>query len=196
MQTDTGARSEESRIGPRTAVSAVLAVVTAALGVVVVIRIFSLQLGYVMVATMAMLPYICLLGLLLTAISLLLKRWWIGAVAGVLAAILCVVIVPRALGGPDDIAGTPLRLMALNMYFGRADPHEVVDLVRREHIQLLSLEELTDTALQRLDQEGIRQLLPYRVVNPAESSGLGTGLLSATPLHRLDLTGQKTTFES
>lgn len=196
MQTDTGARPVAPRIGLRTAVSAVLAVLTAVLGIVVLIRVFSLRLGYVMVATMAMLPYICIVGLILTVVCLLLRRWWIGGVAAVLALTLCVVIVPRALGGPDDIQGTPLRLMALNMYFGRADPHEVVDLVRREHIQLLSLEELTDTALQRLDQEGIRQLLPYRVVDPAESSGLGTGLLSAEPLRRLDLTGQRTTFES
>lgn len=196
MQTQAGARAEMRHTGPGAAISVVLAVLTGILGLIVLIRLFSLSLGYVTVATMAMLPYICLLGLILAAVTLAARRWWIGGVAGVLALILCVVIVPRAFGGPDDIQGTPLRLMALNMYFGRADAHEVVDLVRREHIEVLSLEELTDSALQRLDSEGIAKLLPYRVVNPAESSGLGTGLLSSEPLRRLDLTGQKTTFES
>lgn len=73
------------------------------------------------------------------------------------------------------------RLMTCNVYKGRADAREIVDLVRSEHVEVLALQETTDAFVNDLNKAGIASYLPYSQV--ASSDGVyGNGLWSASPL--------------
>lgn len=64
-------------------------------------------------------------------------------------------------GRPGTSAGGAIRAMTLNCRYGRADAEDIVRLVRERHIDVLALEELTDTLVERLAGEGLNTLLPY-----------------------------------
>ena len=73
------------------------------------------------------------------------------------------------------------RLMTCNVYKGRADAREIVDLVRSEHVEVLALQETTDDFVNALNSAGIAAYLPYSQV--ASSDGVyGNGIWSASPL--------------
>lgn len=73
------------------------------------------------------------------------------------------------------------RLMTCNVYKGRADAREIVDLVRSEHVEVLALQETTDDFVSALNGAGIAAYLPYSQV--ASSDGVyGNGIWSASPL--------------
>ena len=77
----------------------------------------------------------------------------------------------------DDYA----RLMTCNVFKGRADAQEIVDVVRSERVEVLALQETTDAFVDELNKAGIGDLLPYAQV--ASSDGVyGNGLWSASPL--------------
>lgn len=77
----------------------------------------------------------------------------------------------------DDYA----RLMTCNVFKGRADAQEIVDVVRSERVEVLALQETTDAFVDELNKAGIGDLLPYAQV--ASSDGeFGNGLWSASPL--------------
>jgi endonuclease/exonuclease/phosphatase family metal-dependent hydrolase len=96
-------------------------------------------------------------------------------------------LVPRALPGPqpDVRGGVRVRVMAANLLVGTGDPRTVVELVRRERIDVLALEELPPQALRRLNALGLRRLLPHQAFDPGSGGSAGTGLLSRWPLRRL-----------
>lgn len=54
------------------------------------------------------------------------------------------------------------RLMTCNVYKGRADAREIVDLVRSEHVEVLALQETTDAFVDDLNRAGIASYLPMR----------------------------------
>lgn len=64
-------------------------------------------------------------------------------------------------GRPGTSADGAIRAMTLNCRYGRADAEDIVRLVRERHIDVLALEELTDTLVERLAGEGLDTLLPY-----------------------------------
>ena len=52
--------------------------------------------------------------------------------------------------------------MTCNVYKGRADAREIVDLVRSEHVEVLALQETTDAFVDDLNRAGIASYLPMR----------------------------------
>ena len=56
--------------------------------------------------------------------------------------------------------------MNANLFAGKADAEDVVDAVRREHVDVLVVEEITPDELGRLDAAGLAGLLPNRVGEP------------------------------
>lgn len=75
------------------------------------------------------------------------------------------------------------RVMTCNVYKGTADPQAIVDAVRDQHVEVLALQETTPQFVQRLEQAGIGEYLPYAV--SASSDGTyGNGLWSAQPLQQ------------
>ena len=76
------------------------------------------------------------------------------------------------------------RLMTLNTRNGQADGAQIVQTVREQHVEVLALQELNSSMISRLNEAGIRELLPYSVVANASSSDNGgvNGLWSAAPM--------------
>jgi endonuclease/exonuclease/phosphatase (EEP) superfamily protein YafD len=56
--------------------------------------------------------------------------------------------------------------MNANLFAGLGDAGDVVAAVRRDHVDILVLEEITPIALDRLDAAGLAQRLPYRIGSP------------------------------
>ncbi|MEV0294873.1 endonuclease/exonuclease/phosphatase family protein [Nocardia sp. NPDC050710] len=119
-----------------------------------------------------------LVGLLL---FLLARGWRSAAVAGVvLAGVLWTqlpIFVPdgRAASGPE------VTVLQSNLLFGGADVAEVVRTVRAEQVDLLTVEELTSEAVDRLAAAGIAEQLPHQYLQPG-GGGAGTGIYSRYPL--------------
>ncbi|MEY2516846.1 MAG: hypothetical protein QOJ89_4204 [bacterium] len=145
------------------------------------VRWLDLDTVHPLVAAMAFTPYAALLSLVAAAFALALGARVVAAIGAIAAIALVAAVVPRAIEGPgiarDGARGTPFVAMTLNLYNGEADAREVMRLVRKYHVDVLSLQELTPQALERLDAAGARTLLPGRVVRPGPSAD-GAGLLA------------------
>jgi endonuclease/exonuclease/phosphatase (EEP) superfamily protein YafD len=104
-------------------------------------------------------------------------------IAGVLvAAAFAVAVLPRAIGSGEPAAtGPTLRVMTANLFFSRADPDHVVDLVRRGHVDVLSVQELNQNGIEALEAAGLAAELPYHVLDPRWGPA-GTGLYARYPL--------------
>jgi endonuclease/exonuclease/phosphatase family metal-dependent hydrolase len=125
------------------------------------------------VAATAPIPIIC---------AVLLRRRRAAVAAGLVAAVLAVVVLPRAIGsGQPAAAGPELRVLTANLFFSRVDPDHVVDLVRRNHVDVLSLQELTPDGVEALEDAGLLRDLPYKVIDPRWGAA-GSGLYARRPL--------------
>jgi endonuclease/exonuclease/phosphatase family metal-dependent hydrolase len=76
--------------------------------------------------------------------------------------------------------------MAANLYLGHADARTLVDLVKSQQIDVLTMPELTPTAVSALDSAGLAEVLPYRVFD-ARPGGDGSGIASRLPLRQIVL---------
>lgn len=153
-----------------------------------VVRGLGLDLGHPVVAAVSFTPYAALTAPLPVLVALLLRRRVVAAVAAVAAVVLIASVAPRAFGGPDpdeDPRGPRLVVMTSNVFVGRADPAAVLALVRRHDVDVLSLQELTPAALERLDAAGARRLLPGRAVEPRPGAA-GSGVLARQVVRRVD----------
>lgn len=80
-----------------------------------------------------------------------------------------------------DTTAADLRVMQANIMLGQADPVALVETVRAERVDVLTVIELTRGALSRLDDAGLRDVLPYAVTFPRGGGG-GAGIYSRYPL--------------
>ncbi|NYG56489.1 endonuclease/exonuclease/phosphatase family protein [Nocardioides perillae] len=92
-------------------------------------------------------------------------------------------VAPQLVGAPAVVPdGTPrLRLLALNLLGGGADPQRVVTEAERGDADVLVLSEVTPDALARLDAAGAASRWPHRAGEPGEWV-TGTVVLSRVPL--------------
>ena len=68
--------------------------------------------------------------------------------------------------------------MTLNCRYGKADPQSIVDHVRRHHIDILALQEVDSSLLNRLEKAGLRATLPHLVEGaPTEVDNGGRNVL-------------------
>lgn len=148
-----------------------------------VIRIGGLEQGSFLTQLMTVTPY----GAVLAALTalLLIRR---NRPAALVAALACVVmagcVLPRMAGAEQPAAGgAPLRVLTVNL-FGRGDAKTVVDLVRRHDVDVFTALELTPAAVGRLDAAGLKELLPYRVLQ-AEPGATGSGVYARHPVTEL-----------
>jgi endonuclease/exonuclease/phosphatase family metal-dependent hydrolase len=120
--------------------------------------------------------------------------------SGAVAAGLGSDAVPAGLGfdaalpgpGPDRSGpGRVLRVMTANLLNGRADPAELVRLVKVEEVDVLALQELTVDCLAGLDEAGVGELLPHRVANPT-MRWEGSAVLSRHPISDTGISTHRT----
>ncbi|WP_020544390.1 endonuclease/exonuclease/phosphatase family protein [Nonomuraea coxensis] len=119
-------------------------------------------------------------------LALALRRPVAGVVAFLALVVLGAAVLPRALpdGGPPPggAAGGPaLRVLAANLLVGRADTAELMGLVRRLRPDVLALQEFTPAAMERLEEAGVREALPYAVTRAREGVG-GSAVYARHPL--------------
>lgn len=156
--------------------------VLAVLGVVVV-RLLGLDEWRHTVAVLALTPYALGGALVLMLASLLVRRAALAVVATVLALVLAVPVLPRLLpNGQPAASGHELVVASVNLHVGKAAAG-IVDLVRERHVDVLSLQELTPSAVEAMDAAGLADELPYRVFYTAPAV-LGSGIASRYPLQQ------------
>jgi endonuclease/exonuclease/phosphatase (EEP) superfamily protein YafD len=150
------------------------------------IRLLGLERGFLLVALIAYTPYAALGTILVLAITLLLRRWIAVAAAVCVLAGFGIALIPRGISNGDETAeaGPGLTLMTANLMLGEADPESVVELVRDEGVDVLSVQELTPETVDGLRRAQLDRLLPESELIPAEGSA-GGGIYSRLPLRRL-----------
>ncbi len=123
----------------------------------------------------------------------------LGAVVAVLVAVLCrarraavvalvpvvglsFVVLPRALPSAQPSADGPsLRVLSVNMRFGRADVGSLMALVRSSRPDVISVQELSPRAVEGLAAAGLGALMPYTHLEPHWSAA-GSGVYSRFPV--------------
>jgi endonuclease/exonuclease/phosphatase (EEP) superfamily protein YafD len=127
-------------------------------------------------------PYVAAASVLPLAFALLLRRWREALAAVAVVAAFGAFVVPRAVAEPGGSGtGDTLVVMTVNVLAGGADTDRIMALVRAQHPDLLSVQELTDEAVARLDAAGIARELPQRALRPRDGVA-GTGLYATYPL--------------
>ncbi|MDF5756983.1 endonuclease/exonuclease/phosphatase family protein [Spongiactinospora sp. TRM90649] len=163
-----------------------------------VVRGTGLERGSMVTSVITLTPYAALGAALLGVLLLVARRRAQGVVVLLACAVLVSCVLPRALSDASassgtaaaptgDAAtrgraeGTPLRVLALNVMYGQADPRAVVELVRKYRPEVFSALELTPEMVTALDAAGLAELMPYRVLQAAAGAS-GSGLFAARPL--------------
>jgi endonuclease/exonuclease/phosphatase (EEP) superfamily protein YafD len=119
-------------------------------------------------------------------VALLLRRRAPAFVAAVLAVTLAAFVAPRALGGPSGAEGGDgprLRVLTANLYQQPRAARSIVEVIRRERPDVVSLQEVTPHVAAALDGAGLRRLLPERVQD-ARHRGFGSAVYARVPLER------------
>ncbi|GAB3282336.1 endonuclease/exonuclease/phosphatase family protein [Parasphingorhabdus pacifica] len=140
-------------------------------------------------ALVALTQYAMATGVMIATGALLLRRWLTTAAVVVITVALGTSVVPRAVPDPDVPApaqGTPLRVLSINTHYGDANAERIVDLVRANRVDVLSLQELTPEMAVALDRAGLNRQLPHRVFE-AVPGAAGSGLAARHPLRELSL---------
>jgi endonuclease/exonuclease/phosphatase (EEP) superfamily protein YafD len=146
----------------------------------------------VLIPAMAIVPYVAAGVVIPLAVAALTRNWLALGVAAAVAAVFAGIVLPRAFGGGQPHAtGPQLRILTANLKFGQAGDAGLVDLVRRTGADVLSVQEFTPAAADRLDEAGLERLLPYRVIDPRVGPE-GSGLYSRYPLTQLPDQGATT----
>ncbi|WP_378787313.1 endonuclease/exonuclease/phosphatase family protein [Nonomuraea fastidiosa] len=153
-------------------------------GVWAVERLFGWERGSFDTQLMTVTPYGAVLAALTAIVALLRRNRWAALVAALASVTMAAVVAPRTVAAEQPPAkGAPLRVLSVNL-FGRADAAAVVALVRRYDIDVFSALELTHAEADRLDAAGLRELLPYRVLQP-EADVTGSGIYAKHPVAEL-----------
>ncbi|MFF3225810.1 endonuclease/exonuclease/phosphatase family protein [Nocardia suismassiliense] len=119
---------------------------------------------------------------LLGAVAFAATRYWIGAaVAVVVLAGALWTQAPLYVGGSGEAGEHSVSAMQANLLFDGADPRALVDEVRARNIAVLTVNELTPSAVEDLGRAGLDQLLPHRYLSPGRTA-TGTGIWSSYPL--------------
>lgn len=175
------------RRGGVTFLLVLLALIFLTYGVVRVLSLETLVDNAFLVGAMTLTPYAAAGCLLLALVTFVLRRRLLALVVLVIALALSTMLGPRYLSEEQPEANGPhLRIMAANLYLGRADAQTIVNLVQRQQVDMLTLLELTPTEVSALDRAGLSKVLPYRVFDD-RPGGDGSGIAAKFPLRKVIL---------
>lgn len=146
----------------------------------VFVRLTGLEWGFPIVPLMAYTPYMAVGALVPVAVGLALRRWAPALIAAIAGLVLVALVAPRAVSDPFEgtFAGyggrIEVRVVSSNIYRGRADLDQLIEIVRSTDADILSVQELTAGAARRLERLGIDRLFRHReLVFAGETSGGG-----------------------
>jgi endonuclease/exonuclease/phosphatase (EEP) superfamily protein YafD len=133
-----------------------------------VARVLGLERGYPFVQLMAYTPYVLGPALVAGVLAALLRRWAPAALAAATLVVLATLLAPRAIGDDARAGGPQLRVMTANADRGSVPPDALVELVRRERVDVLVVQELTPELA-----DGLDELMPHGVVDPGRRGESG-----------------------
>ncbi len=146
------------------------------------IRIGGFEAGWPLVQVLAYTPYALVLSLLVLLPVVLLRRWAAAFFLAVAVTGFALAVVPREFGSAGEVAGgQPVRILAANLYRGKADPEELLRLAESRDADLLVLIELKPDFAGKLKALGIDSLYPEQVLQ-AGPGAVGGGIYSRWPL--------------
>ncbi|MGN9784884.1 endonuclease/exonuclease/phosphatase family protein [Nonomuraea sp. ZG12] len=146
-----------------------------------VARLAGLERGSIPTQLMTATPYAAAGSLIPLLIAALGRRRAAAAIALLTTTALGFSVLPRAFGTAEATPGRPFKVLSINMLFGQADAQAIMKMVHEFDADVLNTQELTPSAVEQLDQAGLRDLMPHRVVQAEWSAG-GSGLFSRHPL--------------
>jgi endonuclease/exonuclease/phosphatase (EEP) superfamily protein YafD len=132
-------------------------------------------------------PWAALVALPLLIVTLFSRRWVLtlllaASLAGFVYWTAPFFVPPDTSSTADPADDGTLRVMTVNVLYGRADAETVVDLVESQHVEVLTVQELTPAFEEALEDAGLDDLLPHSSTVPVADSAAGSGLWSSTPL--------------
>jgi endonuclease/exonuclease/phosphatase (EEP) superfamily protein YafD len=136
--------------------------------------------GRVSTAFASAVPWLLLAGVPAIIILAVTRRWLTTALTVVLLGVGIWTQAPLFVAA-DAPSGERIVVVQSNIRLGEADVAELVGQVRAAKAHLLTIEELTPQALERIEKTDLRSLLPYEFVVPGDG-GVGTGIFSRYPL--------------
>jgi endonuclease/exonuclease/phosphatase (EEP) superfamily protein YafD len=149
------------------------------------IRLLGLDAGTPVAPLMAATPVAAVTAFLFAGLCVALRNWAAAVLTGLAFACLAAVVLPRAFGQGEDLPpnATRMTVLSANLYLGRAEPENLVDLAAKHRPDLLVLQELTPELAIALRRAGLRRLFPYAAV-ALPAHGFGRGVYSRLPLRR------------
>lgn len=111
-------------------------------------------------------------------------RWTAQAACLVVCVLGMWLLAPLYAAGPrnESADGPALRVMQANIRIGRADAAQLTATVRDNGVDVLTVQEVTDEAIDGLRAAGLDDLLPHRFAVPLGPGGLGAAIYSRHPL--------------
>lgn len=161
-------------------------VCTAAVVAYAVVRLFGIESGWLLVATIAFTPYVAIAALAGAGVQALVRHWWAAAATALVGIAMVAAVIPRAIADERPAAGgAELTIMSVNLYVGDANLEYIVDLVDQHGPDLLSVQEMTPYAFDELARLGLQDLMPH-VITETGRAAEGTAVYSLHPLRRLE----------
>ncbi|MFT3662294.1 MAG: endonuclease/exonuclease/phosphatase family protein [Gordonia sp. (in: high G+C Gram-positive bacteria)] len=121
-------------------------------------------------------------------LALFTRRGWVIALGVLVVAAGVATQLPLYLGTTEPRGDDELTVLQANIYLGRADIGALARTVHENDVDVLTVSELTDDALTRIQGSSIVRDLPHAVTYPVKEGG-GIGIFSRFPLEngtRLD----------
>ncbi|GAA1268692.1 endonuclease/exonuclease/phosphatase family protein [Sphaerisporangium rubeum] len=147
-----------------------------------VLRLLGWDLGLYWIQLVAFTPFAAAVSAVVPVTALVLRRRPALVASALVTTVLTACVLPRALAdGNPPAAGRDLRVMAANLAVGAASAPDIVRLVRQLTPDVLTIQELTPSAVTGLRQAGLEDLLPYRTGRPANGPW-GSGIYARHPL--------------
>lgn len=115
--------------------------------------------------------------------ALALRRKGPATTAALAGAALAVALAPRAIPRRQPPADGPiLRVLTVNLHYGKAAGPGIVGLARRLHVDVLFLQELGDDGTTRLKAAGLNELLPSMMDDGKTYRYRGSAIYARYPL--------------
>lgn len=130
-------------------------------------------------------PFVVVGLVLLTAATLLLRRWAVAVPVVAATVVALVVAAPAWSSSTSPRADKDLTVLSVNLHEGKGNPLQIMDAVRYHAVDVLVLVEVTPEAVTDLDDDGARTYFPQRV-GEAREGVVGTLVMSRYPLTERD----------
>ncbi|MEV0646479.1 endonuclease/exonuclease/phosphatase family protein [Phytomonospora sp. NPDC050363] len=150
-------------------------------------RVLGMEVTWPLRTLVSYTPYLTAAALLPPIAAALLRRPKLAAVAIAVPLSLATLLAPRFLADEQPTPGGPeITVATANMYFGEGDPAALVALVDEHAVDILSVQELTQAAVNGLDAAGLAERLPYRELGRVDGAvgAEASGVYSRFPLTR------------